>query len=109
MDRTVRYVGEVCIIDPLTNASVPNTQITIQRQNIFFTRDGQSREGEVTGIPEMNAGQQSEVESFRDGKQIYLEGQSRMIMWFQTLVVVFSGWIKFIINGIIGSTILLEK
>ena len=76
VDRTVRYVGEVCIIDPLTNASVPNTQITIQRQNIFFTRDGQSREGEVTGIPEMNTGQQSEVESFKDGKQIYLEGQS---------------------------------
>ena len=72
VDRTVRYVGEVCIIDPLTNAPVPNTQINIQRQNIFFTRDGQSREGEVTEIPEMNSDQLSEVSQFKEGTQLFL-------------------------------------
>ena len=51
VDRTVRYVGEVCIIDPLTNKVVPNTGITIQRQDVFFDRAGFAQEGEVVNTP----------------------------------------------------------
>ncbi len=56
VDRTVRYVGEVCIVDPLTNKVVPNTNITIQRQDIFFSRSGNSKEGEVVRIPGVSKG-----------------------------------------------------
>ncbi len=47
VDRTIRYVGEVCIIDPLTNKVVPNIDITIQRQD-FFTKN--SLGGEIVNI-----------------------------------------------------------
>ena len=51
VDRTVRYVGEICIIDPLTDDVVPNTGITIKRQDVSFSGEGTAREGQTIDIP----------------------------------------------------------
>ncbi len=74
VDRTIRYVGEVCIIDPLTNEVVPNTNITIQRQDVFFTKDGRSWEGEVANIPEIQKGD-IDIRQFREGNLMDLNNK----------------------------------
>ncbi len=76
VDRTVRYVGEVCIVDPLTNDPVPNTHITIQRQNVFFSRDGQSREGGVVDIPEVRKSEDWDISDFKEGEWQDLGGKA---------------------------------
>ena len=79
VDRTIRYVGEVCIVDPLTNSVVPNTSIEIQRQDIFFTKDGQSSEGEVINIPKINKNGSLglDISQFKEGNREYLYGQKQ--------------------------------
>ncbi|MDE0119778.1 MAG: hypothetical protein OXM55_07210 [Bdellovibrionales bacterium] len=52
--RTVRYVGEVCIIDPLTDEVVPSSPLTIHRQNISFSSDNQPQEGKLFKISKIN-------------------------------------------------------
>ena len=76
VDHTVRYVGEVCIVDPLTNNPVPNTHLTIQRQNVFFSRDGQSREGEVVNIPEVVKSGDWDISNFIHGEWQGLDGKT---------------------------------
>ena len=75
VDHTVRYVGEVCIVDPLTNDPVPSTRITIQRQNVFFSRDGQSREGEIVNIPEVRKSGGFDLSGFKEGQWQGLDGK----------------------------------
>ena len=52
--RTVRYVGEVCIIDPLTDEVVPSSSLTIQRQDISFSNDGKLKEGKSVKMSKVN-------------------------------------------------------
>ena len=74
--RTVRYVGEVCIVDPLTNTVVPNTGITIQRQDIFFDRNQHSRQGEVVKVERADADLQKDIYKFVPGTRLNLEGEA---------------------------------
>ena len=48
--RRIRYVGEVCIIDPLTRQPVSNAQIKIQRQNITFDDKGMVQPGSLKEV-----------------------------------------------------------
>ena len=76
VDRVVRYVGEVCLIDPLTGEVVPNTGISIQRQSIFFDRSGTSREGEVVNIPSAEKESSRKLmKEWSKAKREYLKGQ----------------------------------
>ncbi len=58
VERHVRYVGEVCIKDPLTGDYVSNTKIKISRQIIEFSKDGRPTGGAITEVslspPETN-------------------------------------------------------
>jgi len=76
--RTVRYVGEVCIVDPLKDtAVVPNTSIKIQRQNIISSNDGFFMDGEVTDIKTNN---KIDFELFDiDGTLFDIDGTPRTI------------------------------
>ncbi len=68
VDRTISYIGEICIVDPLTGEVVPNTNIAIHRQNIFFSRDGKSREGEIIRIPAISKADNSiDRNKFKNG------------------------------------------
>ena len=70
VDRHIRYVGEVCIIDPLTNSVVPNTNLSIKRQEFKLNHKGELIEGPVVQI-ENTYLSDSEPDSFSS----YQEGQ----------------------------------
>ena len=83
VDRTVRYVGEVCIVDPLTDEVVPSTSITIQRQDIAFSGDKKPREGAIVKISKIHKSDDEELmlkrilgDDFKDVHREYLDGQS---------------------------------
>ena len=65
VDQWVRYVGEVCIVDPLTKQVVSNTDITVQRQDIFFKPSGRTEEGEAVLLPKS----QRKVSDYKNKKQ----------------------------------------
>ena len=50
--RVIRYVGEVCIVDPLTGEAVSDTSISIQRQNIEVKSDGSFEEKSAITLTE---------------------------------------------------------
>lgn len=52
--RSIRYVGEVCIIDPLTKQTIPNTKIVIKREDITFNKANQALAGPMTTIRSVN-------------------------------------------------------
>ena len=52
--RHVRYVGEVCIIDPLTGKTIPNTSISIKRGEVAFDKSGRVVLGPITEINKTN-------------------------------------------------------
>lgn len=68
VDRTIRYVGEVCIIDPLTNKVVPNIDITIQRQDIF-TKDNK---GDIVDI-ETDVDIQNDIQHYTAGNRYEIQ------------------------------------
>ena len=70
--RTIRYVGEVCIVDPLTGEVVPNTGISIQRQNITVQKDGTTLEQQLKDITPVK--DTADLSEFQDGSQQNLEG-----------------------------------
>ncbi len=72
VDRTIRYVGEVCIVDPLTGEVVPNTGITIQRQTIKVQQDGKTLEQKVEDITPMQG--TTFPDQFQEGTQLDLQG-----------------------------------
>ena len=83
VDRTVRYVGEVCIVDPLTDEVVPSTSITIQRQDIAFSGDKKPREGSIVKISRIHRSDDEDLmlkrilgDKYSDGHREYLDGQS---------------------------------
>ena len=57
VSRHIRYVGEVCIFDPLTGNPISDTNISIKRQEIIRDRTtGQFLDGQVTEIETMSSG-----------------------------------------------------
>ena len=76
--RTVRYVGEVCIVDPLTGEAVSDTSISIQRQNIELKADGSFEEKEVQNISKVYKPSAEGISllSFQEGRQIDLQGKA---------------------------------
>ena len=72
VERTIRYVGEVCIVDPLTGEAVSDTSISIQRQNIEVKSDGSFEEKPVQNLTQSHNLLHS---SFQTGLQKNLQGQ----------------------------------
>ena len=82
IDRTVRYIGEVCIIDPLTDEVVPGSRIKIHRQNSSFSNGKQLQTGKIVKISKISESdneshflQKYLGENYKDGTREYLEGQ----------------------------------
>ena len=80
VDRHVRYVGEVCIVDPLTGELVSNTDIKIQRQNILHTKSG-VKEGQVIDIEPLS--QDADTSQFNiKGDWFDQEGKEIEEQWY---------------------------
>ena len=76
VDRHIRYVGEVCIVDPLTNSVVSNTGINIKRQNIVLSRTGRFVESYVTEITDVQESNVDDLSAYtQEGQREYLNGQ----------------------------------
>ena len=79
VDRHVRYVGEVCIVDPLTGELVSNTDIKIQRQNILHTKSG-VKEGQVVDIEPLSS--DTDMSQFERGKWLDKEDNEISAQWY---------------------------
>ncbi len=55
--RHIRYVGEVCIIDPLTGKTIPNTSFSIKRGEVSFDKTGRTLLGPITTVNTITADQ----------------------------------------------------
>ncbi len=77
VDRHIRYVGEVCIVDPLTGDVVSDTNISIKRQDIV--RDDRSSEfldSQVVEIEQAKLSSFEYVSQYQEGKHEYLPDQN---------------------------------
>ena len=78
VDRHIRYVGEVCIVDPLTGDVVSDTNISIKRQDIV--RDDRSSEfldSQVVEIEKAKLSSSDYMSQYQLGTREYLPGQSK--------------------------------
>ena len=79
VDRHVRYVGEVCIVDPLTGELVSNTDIKIQRQNILHTKSG-VKEGQIIDIEPLKA--DTDTSHFQKGTWLSEDNDKINAQWY---------------------------
>ncbi len=74
--RYVRYVGEICIVDPLTRKTIPNTSIVIKRSEVNFDKAGQVLLGPATEINKIAEDDRFDRESFSiKGQRENLSGE----------------------------------
>ncbi len=75
--RYIRYVGEVCIIDPLTKQTIPNTAIVIKREDITFDKANQAHAGPMTTIRSITDNEQFDISEFGiEGQREDLSGKA---------------------------------
>ena len=88
--------GEVCIIDPLTRQSIPNTGIVIKREDITFNKAGQALAGAMTAIhsiPEDGSfsdsfsipGQRENLAGHAVSEPEYVSGATGCLRWVDKL------------------------
>ena len=77
VDRHIRYVGEVCIVDPLTGDVVSDTNISIKRQDFVPDRRNKFLESQITEIDVAQISQEEMMEQYQKGQREYLDNQSQ--------------------------------
>ena len=78
VDRHIRYVGEVCIVDPLTGDVVSDTNINIKRQDVVRDdRSGEFLDSQVLEIEQAQLSSSDYMSQYQEGHREYLDGQTQ--------------------------------